>query len=126
MCKFKSGRVFMEKLTTSNETVCRAALSWANGAYNAKQIREAVDFLRAYVADMDEGPARDAGEIMQAIIEVQRQNCADMISDPDGPYPACKNKLGTFICETCGRDVRGKTDACPSSPRDSRWRFIAR
>jgi len=52
-----AGPVQINQATT---IVCRAALGYANGSPNAKEIGEAVAFLRAYIADMEE-PAR-AGE----------------------------------------------------------------
>lgn len=62
-------------------------------------------------------------QIIRGIIAVQMSNCNDMITDPSGPYPPCKNKLGTYICERCGRDVRNRNDACLSVPPEKRWRF---
>lgn len=61
--------------------------------------------------------------IMRGVIAVQQANFDDMVADPDGPYPACKNRLGTYLCDRCGRDVRGTIDACPLVPREKRWRF---
>lgn len=51
-------------LPSATETVCRAALAWANGSDSAAEIREAVEFLRAHVRDMDEGgkPAEEVQE----------------------------------------------------------------
>ncbi len=62
--------------------------------------------------------------IMAGVLRVQRANCADMVPDVNGKYPACKNKLGTWECERCGRDVRGVDDACPAVPTKKRWSFI--
>jgi len=53
------------------------------------------------------------------------ENDPDMIQDPSGPFPACNNKIGTYECEECGREVRGKRDACPMVPTGMRWRFKA-
>lgn len=65
----------------------------------------------------------DESEIVRGIIAVQMDNYDNMIADPNGPYPACKNRVGTWLCERCGRDVRGTNDACPSIPREKRWNF---
>jgi hypothetical protein len=61
---------------------------------------------------------------MEAVVAVQMANFADMRADIEGPYPACKNAVGTWICERCGRDVRNREDACPAVPPSKRWRFV--
>ncbi len=59
-----------------------------------------------------------------AVLAVQADNCRNMVADPDGEFPACKNKLGTWICERCGADVRHPTGkACPAIPPEKRWSF---
>jgi len=60
---------------------------------------------------------------MLGVRAVQMGNFAAMVADPKGPYPACKNRIGTWLCERCGRDVRNRKDACPAVPTDKRWRF---
>lgn len=62
-------------------------------------------------------------ELIEGIIANHQTNVSDMIRDPNGSYPACKNELGTYVFERCGRDVRGTMDACPAVPRELRWRF---
>ena len=49
-------------------------------------------------------------------------NAAMMVQDPEGDCPKCKNALGTWICERCGEDVRGKATACKAVPKKFRWR----
>lgn len=61
---------------------------------------------------------------MRAVLAIQADNCANMVADPAGQYPSCKNAVGTWICERCSNDVRElEGAACPSIPRKQRWRF---
>lgn len=45
------------------------------------------------------------------------------VMDPEGTNPICKNALGTYACERCGRDVREVSGVCPAVPAEQRWRF---
>lgn len=56
------------------------------------------------------------------IMNVAEANAAMMVQDPEGDCPKCKNALGTWICERCGEDVRGKNTACKAVPKKFRWR----
>lgn len=68
---------------------------------------------------------RQHQQIIAGVIRVQLANFADMVADPNGPYPACKNAVGTWICERCWKDVRENRldEACSAIPREKRWRF---
>lgn len=70
------------------------------------------------------GLAEAAGSALYGVVlAIQQDNVKDMVPDPDGPYPSCKPVLGGRNCMRCGRDVAGRFDACPSVPREKRWRF---
>lgn len=64
-----------------------------------------------------------SNEIIAGLVRVHMANVADMVVDPDGDCPRCRNAVGTWLCERCGRDVRGQSDACPAVPPEKRWRF---
>lgn len=62
-------------------------------------------------------------EIREGILRVHAANLQQFVSDPDGDCPKCKNAIGTWNCERCGRDVRDNFEtACPAIPAEQRWR----
>ena len=63
-------------------------------------------------------------EIMDGMLRVE--GAKDSILDPAGKFLACKNALGTWVCERCGQDVRTARGACPAIPVDLRWRMSTR
>ena len=60
-------------------------------------------------------------DLLNGILAVHRSNMEGFRYVPDGEFPICKNKLGTYECERCGRDVRGARGACPAVPPEERW-----
>lgn len=63
-------------------------------------------------------------QLLTGIMRVQAANCADMVANPEGEYPCCKNAVGTWRCERCGSDVRTMRGlACPAVPKEKRWSF---
>lgn len=64
-------------------------------------------------------------EIVQGIKRVHDINVSRIVRDPTGNNPVCKNRIGTWICERCGNNVkhmRGK--ACPASKPQDRWSIL--
>ncbi|TXH49964.1 MAG: hypothetical protein E6Q97_21300 [Desulfurellales bacterium] len=73
---------------------------------------------------MNDNPALAASAgsaIYGIIVSIQQDNCSAMEAKTDGRYPACKPVLGGTVCMHCGRDVRGRFDACPSVQPEHRW-----
>jgi hypothetical protein len=61
--------------------------------------------------------------ILRGMVNVHAANMQQFEKSEDGDNPRCKNALGTFFCERCGRDVRGTKDACPDVPTSQRWKI---
>ena len=61
--------------------------------------------------------------IIQGIAKVHAANVEQFEKSEDGDFPRCIALLGTFLCERCGRDVRGMKDACPFVPKSDRWKI---
>ncbi len=64
-------------------------------------------------------PDAEKRGIVEGILRVEANNVRT--PDQNGPYPSCKNKLGTYECERCGNDVRTREGACPAVPPEQRW-----
>ncbi len=61
--------------------------------------------------------------VIQGILRVHAANMMQFEPCVDGDCPKCKNSIGTWLCERCGRDVRDNFDtACPAIPITQRWR----
>ncbi len=59
-------------------------------------------------------------KIMEGILRVELAKV--FIPDRRGPYPCCKNKLGTMFCCRCGRNMRKSGyRRCKAVPRSQRW-----
>ena len=56
-------------------------------------------------------------------LNVHAANVEQFNKAEDGDNPKCVSILGTFLCELCGRDVRGMKDACPFVPKSERWKI---
>ncbi len=69
------------------------------------------------------GKAKRYREKMEGMARVHAINIRQMVMDPDGDNPPCKNAVGGWLCEDCGQDVRHTKGACPSVPREKRWRI---
>lgn len=61
--------------------------------------------------------------ILIGLARVVEANARQFELCEDGDMPPCKNAIGTWNCERCGRDVRGTKDACPDVPKSQRWKI---
>lgn len=61
--------------------------------------------------------------IIRGISNVHAANVSQFEKSEDGNNARCRAALGTFLCEKCGRDVRGMKDACLAVPKSDRWKI---
>lgn len=61
-------------------------------------------------------------DVFHAVLRVEAGTIR--VLDENGDSPCCKNEIGTWTCERCGRHVRASNSACPAVPKEQRWRVI--
>lgn len=61
--------------------------------------------------------------ILRGMANVHAANMQQFEKSEDGDNPRCRTAIGTWLCERCGRDVRGTNDACPDVPKCQRWKI---